>query len=853
VRLRDWRVEGAGTGRALKLDFQGPASGEFEVTLELVPRTPLAATVTLPLPTPQGTPLPGSSFLAYRTQGLEAHDVPGGRLRVTGINAADFAPFWRAPSRPEPRSLAYACTFRREQGQPPVLRLLLRVPPAAVEAAQDVGLRVGPRQAEVRVTARLSAPGGDLSLVEWEVRSSRPLTVADVTGPDVRRWTRTGNRLLVWLQRTTGTTRVEVTGWLPLTPDGPAGEARLDLPCLRLVSARKQSTRLYITAGAGLSLTPSGLRQLWPAPDPRPSGQELGYVTEQPSYGGTCRVRPGDTAVRVLTFAEVRGRRLTFTAQVHYRVRRGELRTAHVRLRNWEGEKVELDAPGQVTRRERRRAPGDRTWTLELGPGVRGDYRLTLTGSMPVEDATAGVPMPDVTVSGAAGAERWLALAGGDLAAEAPSKLGRETGEALAARGWAWPAEQIRRSGGSAWRVTSPDWSLRLLPRDAAPAAPPVRVFLAEHSAAVADGGHWLHQVVYWLRHEAHTDLNVTLPAPARVVSVAVDGVEATPLQPAPERLWLPLPGGPGVRCVRLRWLEPDERLDRPDLGRPRLEGAAEDGPALWTAYVPAGWVAVGNAGALDLGTAATRAAAVALYRAAAQLRIAEALAGDPPGRGAAAQLSAAQKRFYLDWCHAERALEAGADRGAAGPEGQSLADWLHELQARNRELARSRGFEDVRAEAEHQARTGATYAAPPAGGAGAGRAPFPEQGTPLSWRAAPDAPAPRLRLDSLEGRETRAALAASGQWLGLLAAAWFLSLAPHLLARVRLFWPEQVAALGALGWYLAGPTAVVLGLLLLAAAGRLFYLGRGLRRLLPHHRAAPAPSQEQRSGVSAS
>jgi hypothetical protein len=307
---------------------------------------------------------------------------------------------------------------------------------------------------------------------------------------------------------------------------------------------------------------------------------------------------------------------------------------------------------------------------------------------------------------------------------------------------------------------------------------------------------------------------------------------------------------------VRLRWLAPDERLDRPDLGRPRLEGAVEDGPALWTAYVPAGWRAVGPAGAPGLGAGATRAAAVDLYRAAAQLRITEALDGDAPGRGAA------QKRFDLDWCRAERALAAGADRGSpAGPEGQGLADWLQELQARNQARTGAAALAAVSAvlglmqpdgqpwgalgsvaAAETRTKAGAAYAAPPAGGAGAGREPFPEWGTPLSWRAAPDAPAPRLRLDSLAGRRTRAALAASGQWLGLLAAAFFLSLAPPLLARVRLFWPEQVAALGALGWYLAGPTAVVLGLLLLAVAGRLFHLGRGLRRLFPHRPAAPAP-----------
>jgi hypothetical protein len=41
-------------------------------------------------------------------------------------------------------------------------------------------------------------------------------------------------------------------------------------------------------------------------------------------------------------------------------------------------------------------------------------------------------------------------------------------------------------------------------------------VFLAEQSAAVVGQQRWLHETVWWLRHEAHTDLAVRLPAPAR-------------------------------------------------------------------------------------------------------------------------------------------------------------------------------------------------------------------------------------------------------------------------------------------------------------------------------------------------
>src|SRR5205085_7619007 len=95
--------------------------------------------------------------------------------------------------------------------------------------------------------------------------------------------------------------------------------------------------------------------------------------------------------------------------------------------------------------------------------------------------------------------------------------------------------------------------------------------------------------------------------------------------------------------------------------------------------------------------------------------------------------------------------------------------------------------------------------------------------------------------LASEQGRRVRAALAASGQWLGLLAAVWFLAWSPLLLAWSRRVWPELTALAGVAGWSLAGPTFVVLFLVVLGVAGRLLLAGQWLRRLL--RRQAPRPS----------
>jgi hypothetical protein len=70
----------------------------------------------------------------------------------------------------------------------------------------------------------------------------------------------------------------------------------------------------------------------------------------------------------------------------------------------------------------------------------------------------------------------------------------------------------------------------------------------------------------------------------------------------------------------------------------------------------------------------------------------------------------------------------------------------------------------------------------------------------------------------------------------------WLASALPFLSARLRLLWPEQIVLLGAFGWYLAGPSSLVLGLLFLAVLGRVFLLISGLRSLIHNRRAKSEP-----------
>jgi hypothetical protein len=850
-QLRDWYVTRAGNKRTLHLELPYPISGDFQVTLELLPRMPLPSRTALLLPSPHGVVEGGPRYLAYRTHvGLNAQRDTSQFL--TRIGDKEFAPNWLEVPRLETNFSGVA--YRIFPHQLPKLFLRLQHAPPVVQAEVDLTVQIGAHLAEIQAIAKLEASNKDLTAIEWDLPSSR-CTIASVTGDDVRTWKQNGSRLLVWLNRTTEATRIRLSGWLPTDRQGERSQVALD--GLRLHQPSKQHTRLRLLAGGDHALVSVRTRNLQPASPSsaarQPNESERTFETWDSSYHLDCQVQAAANAVaRVLTLAEVADRELRFTTTVDYTIQYGELRHVQLRLRNWEEEKVEVQAervslwPGS-----RRSSGGERCWLLPLQPGVRKHYQVTLRGSMPLDKAAVGVPMPEVIVQGVERAEYYLAVAGGELTGTTGNReqgRGNRKGPAVPSsllpvsykelqRFWPGAAQRLERTGGQAWRVQNSEWQLQLLPHARTLEPAPIRVFLLEQSAAVVDGRRWLHEARCWLAADrgdagptANADLNIDFSAPVRVFAAAIDGIEATPLQPGPSRVWLPLPGRPGVRCIRLRWMyDAPEPLDRPNLTPPEIADAVK-GTTLWTVMIPAGWEVARSSPATRLGTGPTREAALALARAEAQLHISQDLVKQHRDNVVSAALTASQQRFLRYRRHARHALDLGADRsGVVGPEGQTLAGWLESLQAQNRSLQSERGEDkETRRQGDKEKASEVAFSLSPCL-----LVSLSEQGgTPLSWLALPGSEPFVLQLTSRESQRIRQAFAASGQWLGGLVIVGILSFLPLLLA-LRLFWPEQIALLGILGWHMAGLTLVVLLLLLAAACGRVFLLARGLSGLV--------------------
>src|SRR5262249_12023102 len=139
-------------------------------------------------------------------------------------------------------------------------------------ATAEMVWRIGDRRAEFAARAHVKAPGGRLSLVEWNVPAA--VTLTDVRGPDIHRSSRAGNRLQVWLAPPAPEATIDVGGFIARH----AGVSQVDLPPVRPRTATLDGT-LRVAAAEGLALSAVQSANLKRLPN---TGDEWSYSIDGP-------------------------------------------------------------------------------------------------------------------------------------------------------------------------------------------------------------------------------------------------------------------------------------------------------------------------------------------------------------------------------------------------------------------------------------------------------------------------------------------------------------------------------------------------------------------------------------------
>jgi hypothetical protein len=416
--------------------------------------------------------------------------------------------------------------------------------------------------------------------------------------------------------------------------------------------------------------------------------------------------------------------------------------------------------------------------------------------------------MPVVTVKEADRIQRWLAVTGPDLQAEAGPGLRKVKDVNVELAHWPDEAKQVARTG-SAWQITRDDAQVKLVQRSLA-SAPPIQVLLSEQESALGAGQRWVHQAHLLVFARRGADLHLTLPAGARLLSLSLDEIPVTPRQPAHDHCWLPLAGPAGQHSVRLRWIyDAGEALERPNLAAPAVKGAAAT-DSVGVIRVPAGLDPADTTPSVD----------IVVHRALAQMNLSK-LLGERLLAGtlspAGLELLQAQQRFFSYCRHADY---------LAGKTGRP-AHWLEKvkkLRRENSDHARQFAFEKTKIQAEEKT------AVPDTAGA-SGLFGLPGDGLPAYWRQNRPAP-PVLALTSRINEQAKQALLASEAFLLVLVAFLALSCFPHLAGRLAVLWPEQLILLGWLGWTSLGASLVGALLVATGVSARFILLAAWVQRL---------------------
>jgi hypothetical protein len=716
IGVKEWaRFDQPGTSR-LGLEFQTPLTGHVQVSMELIPKRPLALSSVLPLPRAAGAG-DRETLVGVRLRGWEGDvaETPG-----LGPASADaFRDLWQSLRADQDRRRP-AFTFRRTGGAAS-LRLVLRPPAPTGRGDQDLTWRVGPGRAELWASAKWPDPPPS-GLLEWHVPAD--VTVVELRGPGVRSWSRAGSRVQVWLDRAAPPAAadkgasLELIARKPLPIDAAAlGNTGFVLPPVFLLGVATQTAAVTVQAADGWRVFPTNVAAFHPMLTADLPGFRWAGTTADPAARADFRLAParGAADFDLVTVAESDGRQFVFTTTIDVVPPPGkgpEPNSVVVEVRHAAGPAPHFDLPAEAKLREARPGADGGTWVIDFAPGR---HRLTITVRRPVP--TAGDLQVPVVTARAAGpapgrSRHWVALAGGNLRARAPAGLRIPPAGDL-------PADAKLRDAlagaATAWRVDRDDWGVNV--RASPPAGPPPTVPV-EASAAVDGTGHWLMEVRYFIVHESDARWGLIPDDDGPVLSVTVDG-RPSPERPAAGRIPLLLPPAPGAHEVRAVFRSPVRwDADHLPLRLPRLTAAGDAvpvGPVVWSVTPPPGRGVELPAGIPVFGRAARD------LRQAAQL---DGLAG----RAAPDAVRSIELRIDQLLKDAQVRLAAGP-AADLGPDGQPLPEWLKQL--RDRHPPRS------------------VPPRPP-------RPPFDESfewGEALAFQT-PDATAPPVRLTSTDGVE---------------------------------------------------------------------------------------------------
>ncbi len=816
ISIKNWRVSGKGAQRRLIVEFVQPISGNVALQIETMPQTiAVQKQMSLPLPAPlQGKSVFG--MLGYRLDATELRTTVQ-NLAVQSLNVADFEQAWKKQNPRSPIATpSRAYNFQRKSQQ---AGLELIIQPNVRQAAIDLNWKIDLHHADLIAKVTVTSPYEDVTLLEFFVDPG--LTLADVIGPDVYRWSLHESNLQVWVRTTTKRTTLELVGWRALPYQAKsAAKQSFPLPCVYPLNMQNLVGVVAIEAEPGIEIHTERLRRLQPQ-----GAEKHQYQIEGTPFDAFISMSAPKSvaAAQTLTKIERTEHFLEFTQGLRIATERGSVPAFTVLVNNPFPEPFTLSAPGATVVRLKSKIANTAAWSVKYPPGSPQVVALTLRGRIEKASFSQGT-LPTVELLNIPIEASYLIWKDVECAAADSGRKIISLGAVKDDVAKLQSVVGLQKLAG--WNLARAPKSLRVTLPTSVPRAN-VRVMLARQSIQQDDRLAWVYSMECWAQSAVSTELRMRFPAKVGQLGVWIDGHMTNVRNLNGNEYRMPLPPQIEPHYVEVRWTYQAERATAPRMAPMTLDlpNAPSESHFLW---IPPGLVA----GEEQKPTVPTLLEHL-LDEAEAHLQITARLASDAlkPVDNPTKRILSHQQQFYACLQQADYTAKAVSTQG---PEIDATKR-IDALRRKNEELAKERGYERQRENAvkiksiswsmsrfRDSARIG------------------------IPWKVEPNQPGPRLlsaQSNSLEECRTHT------EWVLLIAVFLLVfSYFRHSISLLSKFTPEVGLALIFVAAWLGGVGIVGLLAGIFLAAIRFYRL----RNAWLHQAAMRNPGTDARATVKA-
>lgn len=813
AHLTNWTLMRLPSGeQRLTLMLEAPTTGRAQLTLGLSRRMTRATSrgmVRLEHPVPQGERLFEESFVACDVKGTNAFARQARGLKK--IEPQEL-PEWyvQIRGRPELRSVTFA--FQAMQAkQKPGFDLFLKGSPDLHDVDQILTWKVRKEQADFHAEIHVRNDSDPLTLFEYLL--PRGTQLESVQGSEIHHWSRTGDRLQIWLKKSLPELHLQIRGNVGISRSRGRDSFPFDVPRLRPLRASTLTTTLQLHAMDNLSLRLKQPFHLDARPEMHSTDRLLTYRSRQQNYRGIFEVQQATLpTANVCSVLSTEPRQLTWEGRIHLYNPKQDLRQVGIQLSRWQGEAPQIqDAPaGTRVEHHQSRTGTEHHWTVYFPPGHR-TAQLTLKASREFKPFR----LPLLKLNQVTDQRHLIAIQKNRFDLEQARDV-KALDELLPIHRLMLKQSNINPDAQKLFVPTREPWLVRVVPREREPVWNNARMLGQEQQLLRSRSQHWLHRSCFQLYLQESTRARIRLPqmhgAPAQLVDVHLDGQRALDkLHPEKDAVYdLALPEGAHQVCLTWRFPTGIEHPDHPQLASPELEGA-DPTEANWIVHFHETNPLHSSDNRLQVGLHA--AVEMELRRAEVQQKLSRLIAPKvSTSASAREQLEQAQKRFHRHCRSAEHwlRLEPGEDKA----ENSSLREQLQALRQENQEWSTKAGFDALQKHVQQELkRTFVSQSLP--------NSQLHVVGTPHYMLGSPTGNV--TSLDLTGGRKARDRMSmATSCVLGLtLILIWILSRYPGIRGFGRTFWPEHLAVVGLVASQIYGSIWLVLILFALALVGR--------------------------------